>query len=499
MLHHARKSANYVFYGQTTSLCATCLTLVPAKITIEGTNVYYRKRCPEHGMAKVLISTDAAYYRLCHDYLKPGDRPLRTQTRTEYGCPFDCGLCPDHEQHTCLALIDVNDACNLKCPVCFADSSPHLTLHRSLDEIAGMMDALVESEGEPDLLQISGGEPTIHPNILDILRMAKARPIRHVMLNTNGVRIARDRRFAEALSEFTPGFEVYLQFDSLNPEALRTLRGADLSGVRQQALERLEVLQIPTTLVVVVKRGVNERECSDIIKHALQWRCVRGVTFQPIQDAGRNENYDPGRDRVTLSEIRRRIIDGDAAFGEADLIPLPCNPESIGIGYALRNGPDIVPITSFFPKEFLVDALPDAIAFEKYPELHKQVFDFFSLSTAECNTPDKLQALLCCLPEIPVPGELAYEHVFRVAIVEFLDAHNFCLARVKRSCIHFVTPDGRIIPFDTYNLFYRNGKIEEIRARLRPMAGVGLGQTSGPMRTAAEVVSMKTTTSARSE
>ncbi|MBI3982039.1 MAG: radical SAM protein, partial [Gemmatimonadetes bacterium] len=215
-----RRPAPYVFYGQTTSLCDVCLALVPAKIVIEGQNVFYLKRCRTHGMQKALISTDAAYYRLCHDYLKPGDRPLAPQTRTEFGCPFDCGLCPDHEQHSCLALIDVNEACNLTCPVCFADSSPARSFHRPLPEIEAMMDALVRSEGEPDLLQISGGEPTLHPQILDILRLAKARPIRHLMLNTNGIRIAREPEFVAELAQFKPGFEIYLQFDSLKPAAL---------------------------------------------------------------------------------------------------------------------------------------------------------------------------------------------------------------------------------------------------------------------------------------
>lgn len=462
-----RRQSNYIFHGQTTSLCGTCHTLVPAKILIEGNDVYYRKRCERHGMENVLISTDAAYYKRCWDYLKPGDRPLKLQTRTEYGCPYDCGLCPDHEQHSCLALIDVNEACNLTCPVCFADSSPARTLHRPLAEVERMMDVLVSSEGEPDLLQLSGGEPTIHPQILDIIRAAKRRPIRHLMLNTNGLRIAREPAFAAALAEFSPGFEVYLQFDSLHADAIRVLRGADLTAIRRQALERLEEHGIATTLVVVIKRGVNDDEYGDIIRHALEWKCVRGVTFQPIQDAGRNEQFDPRRDRVVLSEIRRGIIDAGTPFGEGDIIPLPCNPESIAIGYAVRQGNEIVPITSFFPTDMLVDALPNAITFEKYPDLHQQVFEFFSLSTAQSNMPEKLSALLCCLPQIPVPGGLSYENIFRIAIVEFLDAHNFCLSRVKRSCIHFVTPEGRIIPFDTYNLFYRNGRIDEIRKLLR--------------------------------
>ena len=462
-----RKAAPYVFYGQTTSLCETCHALVPAKIIIEGNDVFYLKRCARHGVQKTLVSTDAAYFKLCRDYIKPGDRPLAFQSRTEFGCPYDCGLCPDHEQHSCLALIDVNEACNLTCPVCFADSSTARTHHRPLAEIEAMMDALVASEGEPDLLQISGGEPTIHPQIIDIIRAARARPIRHVMLNTNGIRIAEDAAFADALAGFKPGFEVYLQFDSLQAAALKTLRGADLTRIRRQALEALEARNISTTLVVVVKRGVNDDEIGAIIDYALGWNCVRGVTFQPIQDAGRNEGFDKNRDRVVLSEIRRRIIDAGTAFGEGDIIPLPCNPESIAIGYALRNGRNLTPITSFFPRDKLVEAVPNAITFEKYPELHKQVFEFFSLATTQCNTPERLESLLCCLPEVPVPQGLGYENIFRLAVVEFLDAHNFCLGRVKRSCIHFLTPTGQIIPFDTYNLFYRNGRIADIRARLR--------------------------------
>jgi uncharacterized radical SAM superfamily Fe-S cluster-containing enzyme len=463
-----RKQAPYLFLGQTVSMCGECMALVPAKIIVTDDRVFYLKRCRTHGTQKVLVSTDPRYYRLCLDYVKPGDRPLSAQTRTDHGCPYDCGLCPDHEQHSCLALIEVNDACNLTCPVCFADSSAAKTSHRSLQDIERMMDSLVESEGQPDLLQISGGEPTIHPQILEILAAAKSRPIRHLMLNTNGIRIAQDQGFARALAQFKPGFEIYLQFDSLRASVLKDLRGADLTRIRTQALEALEREGISTTLVVTVKAGRNDDELGDIIDFALRWRCVRGVTFQPVQDAGRNERFDPATDRIVLSEIRNRIIAAGTAFGEGDIIPLPCNPESIAIGYALRKGDKIAPITSFFPKDLLVEALPNAITFEKYPSLHARMLDFFSLATAEANNQRKLDALLCCLPEVPVPAGLGYESTFRIAIVEFMDRHNFCLGRVKRSCIHFVTPEGRIIPFETYNMFYRD---EAARARMARSRG----------------------------
>jgi uncharacterized radical SAM superfamily Fe-S cluster-containing enzyme len=460
-----RKSRPYIFWGQTTSLCETCLALVPTKIQIRENQVWYEKRCERHGTHSTLISTDAAYWRLCKDYIKPGDRPLAFQSHTEFGCPYDCGLCPDHEQHSCLALIEINENCNLSCPVCFADSSPARGRHLPLPVIERMLDALVASEGEPDLVQLSGGEPTLHPDFFAVLDAVRARPVRHVMINTNGLRLSQESDFVARLAEDKRGLEIYLQFDSLERDALMELRGADLRRVRQQALENLERHNVSTTLVVTVKGGVNDSEIGAIVRHALTWRCVRGVTFQPVQDAGRNQNFDKSH-RVVLSDIRRRIVEDSGVFGDGDMVPLPCNPETISIGYGLRHDAAVLPVTSLIPREEFIAIAPNAITFEKYPALREKFVELFSLSSGANNASERLAELLCCLPKVTVPSGLGYENVFRVAVVQFMDRFNFCLAGVKRSCIHFVTPNGQIIPFDTYNLFYRNDRVAGIRADL---------------------------------
>ena len=462
-MNFVRPSKGYAFYGQTTSLCETCLRLVPAKIVFEDNDVFFLKRCNEHGAQKTKVASDVAYFKSCKDWLKPGDRPLVHQSRTEHGCPYDCGLCPDHEQHSCLALIEVNDVCNLTCPVCFAGSSPAHTNQRTLAEIEFMLDTLVESEREPDLVQISGGEPTIHPQIMEILKLAKSKPVRHIMINTNGIRIARDKEFAKQLAELRPGFEVYLQFDSMRRAALENLRGADLRRIREQALANLEEAGISTTLVCVIKKGVNDDEIGEIVRHALTYSCVRGITFQPIQDAGRNVGFDKNTDRMLLTDIRREIGQHSGVFNEDDIIPLPCNPDEIAIGYGLRDGTNVTPITRFIPKEEILAASPNTISFEKYPELRRRVFDLMSLSVTGEATKSVLGDLLCCLPQVEVPEDLGYDKVFRVVIVQFLDRFNFCIGAVKRSCIHFVTPQGKIIPFDTYNLFYREGLDKTLR------------------------------------
>ncbi len=460
---HIRKAKSYIFHGQTHSLCETCMKLVPAKILIDRDNVYFEKRCKEHGVQKTLISSDSEYYRAELSFLKPGDRPLAVQTKTNFGCPYDCGLCPDHEQHSCLAIIEINEACNLTWPMCFAESSKASTNHQGLGTIGRMMDALVESEGEPDLLQLSGGEPTIHPDIIKIIDMARERPIRHLMINTNGVRIAGDAAFVAELEKRKKGLEIYLQFDSLKSEALKALRGADLTKVRQKALEALDKAGISTNLVCTVKKDLNDTEMAAIIDHALTFKCVRGVTFQPIQDTGRNEDFDPKKHRVLLTDIRRRIVEDSPIFGEADMIPLPCNPTAISIGYGLRNGETVVPITSMIPKDQLIAEMPNAVNFERYPELKERIFKLFSLSTIEPNVAERIGELLCCLPQVEVPESLTYENIFRVVIVNFMDKYDFCVANIKRSCIHFVTPNGQIIPFETYNMFYRDGSVENFR------------------------------------
>ncbi|HEX3652306.1 MAG TPA: radical SAM protein [Rhizomicrobium sp.] len=464
----ARPSKDYTFYGQTTSLCETCLRLVPAKIVFEDNDVFFLKRCNEHGAQKTKVASDIAYYKSQKDWLKPGDRPFAFQSRTHLGCPYDCGLCPDHEQHSCLALIEINDECNLTCPVCFADSSPKKTRNRTLAEVDAMLETLIESEREPDLVQISGGEPTIHPQILEILQLAKSKPVRHIMLNTNGIRIARDRAFVEDLAKLAPGFEVYLQFDSMKKSALENLRGADLRRIRERALANLEEFGISTTLVCVIKRGQNDEELGGIVRHALTYQCVRGITFQPVQDAGRNENFDKNRDRFLLTDIRREIGLNSRVFDLDDVIPLPCNPDEIAIAYGLRDGTQLTPITKLIPKAELLAAAPNTISFEKYPELQRRITNLMSLSATGEATKAALGDLLCCLPKVEMPAELGYERVFRIVIVQFLDRYNFCIGAVKRSCIHFVTPERKIIPFDTYNLFYREG----IDPRLREPAHV---------------------------
>src|SRR5215831_4499470 len=258
----AKVDADYVFYELTRSICPDCRRVVDARIIFRHNKVYMRKRCPACGPCESLVYGDAEAYVANARYNKPGTIPLARGTSTDQGCPYDCGLCPDHQQHTCLGIIEVNSACNMSCPLCFATAGPGFSL--TLEEVEGMLDDFVRTEGTPEVVQFSGGEPTIHPQIIDFVKAAKARGIRFVMINTNGRRNARDDDFVEQLAEVKPAF--YFQFDGFDHATSLTLRGeSDVVDEKMRALDRLAAAGLSVTIVPAIERGVNEHEIGRIV------------------------------------------------------------------------------------------------------------------------------------------------------------------------------------------------------------------------------------------
>jgi len=620
------KTRPYLFYDVVISICSTCYQRVDAKTVFQDGNVYLLKRCPQHGSEKVLIADDIDYYRRSREvFIKPPEMPLVYNTPVKWGCPYDCGLCTDHEQHSCLTLIEICDYCNLRCPVCYAESGPERQQFRTLPQIEKMLDAVVRNEGHPDVVQLSGGEPTMHPDFFTIVEMAKARPIKHLMVNTNGVRIAQEEDFVKRLADIKDDFEVYLQFDSFEREPLMQLRGADLRRIREDAIEKLNRYNISTNLVVTLQKGLNDHEIGKTIDYALQQPCIRGVTFQTIQDAGRLEswvpnasqtdchsdrspersdgewrnpllagapllpgvgssgdfdadregapslsrssrqggdfdfppvttdhatstttkpghylrNFNPATDRLTLTEVRRKILEQTKVFRPEDIIPVPCHPDSLAMAYALKLNGKVTPLTSMIPPEVLINGAANTILYEQDATVRENLFKLFATNHSPTSGAGTLRELLCCLPKVwipdaaitthvetanttvthvgtaasavpparsaaepqqnchpersmisreagnhaesracPEPAEgdlgfaspsLSYENIFRIIIMQFIDAHSFDVRSVKKTCVHIVHPDGRLIPFDTYNLFYRDhleqSRLAPLRAR----------------------------------
>ncbi len=476
----SRKNRPYQFYDTTGAVCSTCLRQIEAKVVIEAERVLLDKWCPVHGMERVLLADDPEWYRLGREvFVKRPEMPEKFSTQMEFGCPYDCGLCPDHMQHSCLTVLEVTDHCNLRCPTCYAASGPERTTHRPLTTVIAMLDAAVRNEGEADVVQISGGEPTLHPDFFAILDAARARSIRHLMVNSNGLRIAQDQDFVTRLAEYKKGFEIYLQFDSLQREPLLDLRGADLRSVHSKALDNLNAAGISTTLVMTVKRGVNDGEIGAVLDYARQQPCVRGVTLQPVQEAGRCDHFDSRQHRLTVSELRRKIAEQFPTLTLRDIVPVPCNPDTLAMAYAIRQGPELVPLTRYLDYQTLVEGGGNTIAFERDPQLRDKVFSLLSTGHSPESQANCLSDLLCCLPQVAAPSHLGYQDVFRVLIVQFMDAHNLDLRALKKSCVHMVQPDGRMIPFESYNLLYRDERAQtlaQLRSELKAFHQLRLGR-----------------------
>jgi len=216
-----KEDADYIFHELTRSICPQCRRVIDAKVIFRDNRVYMRKRCPDHGEFESHVYGDAEAYSRFARYNKPGTLPLTRSTEIDKGCPHDCGLCPDHQQHTCLGIIEINSTCDMECPLCFADAA--LGFNLTLEKVEEILDDYVRAEGQPEVIQFSGGEPTVHPRIIDFIGAAYARDIKFVMINTNGKRIARDDRYVEQLAQARPSF--YFQFDGFERETYRILRG----------------------------------------------------------------------------------------------------------------------------------------------------------------------------------------------------------------------------------------------------------------------------------
>ena len=455
-----RVSRDEVFLELTRSICPVCKTVIDAELNIVGGRVVMRKRCAEHGVFEGLISSNADLYMSQLRYNKPGTLPLEFQTEVRDGCPLDCGLCPDHKQHACLGIIEVNSACNLDCPICFADSG-HGPDNFSLthEQVAVMLDAFVAAEGDPEVVQFSGGEPSIHPHILDFLQMARDRGIRNVMLNTNGIRLARDHGFADELARI--GVLVYLQFDGFDVATHVAIRGKDLRVEKEQALVRCAEAGVTVTLVAAVERGINEHEVGAIVRHGVAHPAVRSVVFQPVTHAGRHVAFDP-LERLTNPDIIKML---EAQVPEwlrlADFTPVPCCfPTCRSMCYGFVDDGGLVP----FARLINVDDYLDYATNRVIPDLEVRhaLEAMFSASA----TPGAEQALLACEScGIDVPaafGDFA-RHVFMIVVQDFQDAYTLNVRQLMKCCVEQITPDGRLIPFCAYNTV---GYREQVRAQL---------------------------------
>lgn len=449
----------YVFNEVTVSLCPTCMETLQGKIVTKNNKVYIKKYCKIHGEFLELLEDDASYHKKKRLYDKAGTG-MSCQSEVNKGCPYDCGICPQHDQHGCIGLIEVTTRCNLNCPLCYANAGIGKDL--SLEKIEKMLDFFIEAEnGQGEILQISGGEPTIHPNIMEIINLARSKNFKYIMLNTNGLRIAEDEDFVRELSKFKDKFEVYLQFDGFKEETYKILRGKNILSIKEKAIQNLVKYKIPTTLVCTVSKGVNDDELGKIFSFALSKESIRGVNFQPVTFFGRiDENIK--RDRATLSGVINGLVEQAAGvLVKEDFIPLPCNVERVAITYLYRNKKgSFVPITRNAKIEDHLEMINNTFVFTIEDVLKESGKSIKELN-ASCECFNFIRDFKDMIPlnffikSKVEKKEYIDNNTFRISITSFIDAYNFDLKSMQKECVHVITEDLRKIPFSSYNMIHR--------------------------------------------
>ncbi|MEN3614496.1 radical SAM protein [Plantactinospora sp. ZYX-F-223] len=484
-----KRDRDEIFIEYTKSICPVCKFVVDGQVNIRDDKVYLRKRCREHGEFEALVYGDAQMYLDSARFNKPGTIPLTFQTEVRDGCPSDCGLCPEHKQHACLGIIEVNTGCNLDCPICFADSGHQPDGYSiDLEQCERMLDTFVASEGEAEVVMFSGGEPTIHKQILTFIDAAQARPIKAVNLNTNGIRLAADRRFvAELGARNRPGraVNVYLQFDGFDERTHREIRGRDLREIKQRALDNCAEVGLTVTLVAAVERGLNDHELGAIVEYGLGHPAVRSVSFQPVTHSGRHVEFDP-LTRLTNSDI----IHGIAAqrpdwFRASDFFPVPCCfPTCRSITYLLTEGTPGMPGFGLvaIPRLLNVADHLDYVANRVMPDsaVREALEKLWSASAfmGTDSTSEQLSAAAAALDcadacGINLPEAIADldERAFMIVIQDFQDPYTLNVKQLMKCCVEEITPDGRLIPFCAYNSV---GYREQVREQMSgvPVADV---------------------------
>ena len=470
-----------------TSRCPVCHASVPAEVWLVGgkeKRVMLRRTCAEHGAAEACISSDARFYWLAQGDLQNaccGGNACSASDGAVRGTLGRNATPPEmnHGEHgghgvsegqtnsapnsvlsvssvigkterlsTCLALIEIVNSCNLACPTCYADSPAGKVDAVPLADLQRRIQGVIDRKGSIEILQLSGGEPTLHPQFFELLAWLHANPgIDYVLLNTNGVRIANDDAFLDALGKtFRYGkFQLYLQFDGVQEAGQRELRGGDFRKLRQCTIERCGTLNIPITLAMTVTPD-NLPHLWEAVEFGLQFPHVRGVAFQPVFTNGRTPNPSTLNPQLstrplnTADVILNAVEQSEGKLRCEDFTPLPCgDPNCATIGYLLKVGGTTRSVSDFIDFGKVQGFLRDKVRY-------------------------RLEDLMKCGCESEPLGELLKEfelnetNTFRLFIKPFMDAWTWDEDRIDRCCTHVIRPDGKL---DSFCRYYATQKASE--------------------------------------
>ena len=465
---------------ETKSICPECHTVLPARIFEDDGMVMMSKSCPVHGGYEDVYWSDFEQWNRVKTYSTVGDGLENPRTETSRGCPYDCGICPNHKSHTILSIIDVTNRCNLKCPICFANASAAGYVYQpSFEEICRMIDNLAANRPvSVKALQLSGGEPTLRDDLPEIISYAHTAGIHHVEVNTNGIRIANDPGFlGRVMESYVSSF--YLQFDGVTNEPYKITRGVDLLPTKLKAIDNLRARGHDSTiLVVTLVRGVNDNQLGRIIDFAASNHdTIRCVNVQPVSITGRIDRNKLADYRITIPDFMRLVEEQtNGQVRRSDFFPVPSVvPFAKAVGalkgkrfpeftmhehcgmatFVFVEDGELVPITRYANVDAFMNTMTEVAALAQAGKTVRAKMKMLeSLKHLRLKVLGPLVTGVMKEGSYEALGRLM-RSIIMIGGMHFMDGYNFDLERVERCGIHYAIPDGRIIPFCTMNTLHR--------------------------------------------
>ena len=453
---------------ETTSLCTKCKQGIPAALFDTGERIVMRKTCALHGEQEVLIASDSAWYHEAMGYPAALKKPKHVAKPVDAGCPYDCGACPSHEQSVYLPVIPITSACNLDCPICYTINKNEGAFHMSLEEFDRTLAVIRRNDPDMRIINLTGGEPTRHPHLVEIVRRCHAAGIHRVTISTHGLTFIHDEDMLRELAALDA--RIVLSFDSFDEEVNRRMLGATIFKAKMRVLEQLAKHDVATTLIPVLAMGVNDHEVGRLIDLALQSDFIRSLEIHTMTFTGQGGTGFDATARLTVPDVLRGIETSTAGrIRMDDFVPSPCaHPLCYQTCYLLRTGGgDFVPFARFMTKQNLRTMLTDNLYIEPGPKMERVlegvIADLWATDMPGDDAQRVLATLKALIGELFPAGGLAYEKQQRIAerssktiyIHSHMDEANFDTDRIRQCCVGVPSADGGNVPTCSYNILYR--------------------------------------------
>lgn len=463
-----RKATDHVYYSFTKSLCGVCKREVDAKIVFRDEAVWFDKFCPEHKHQTCQVASSVEWYLDALSFVAPNTPPKRVSKPVAKGCPFDCGPCSSHQQKVYLPVVPITSGCNLDCPICYTVNKNEHAFNLSKEEFQKILDHLVADHSELDIINFTGGEPTLHPALPEFLEMSRKAGIQRLTISTNGLKL-KDEAYVRRLAALDA--RIVLSLDTFDPGVDKVMLGANTVATKLKVLDLLEQHDVTTTILPAVATGLNDKDVGPLFDLVMKRKNICSLELHTLTFTGQGGVGFDRKARISIPDLHRNLEQWtQGRLTAKDFVPSPlAHPHCYSIAYLLSlDDGRWVPFTRFLSRAKLFDLLSDSLYIEARRKLEDTLRETIDDLWANPERLPESEAVLATLKRLlrdmfppgktlepAVAQRISERSVKAVYIHSHMDEENFDVSRIMKCCVGVPAADGSNIPTCSYNVLYR--------------------------------------------